>query len=107
MVRLLIERLETNFPEAARDMRKRVEDAIDEEFGESPKPFPIQSFSEPSGERFSITISAPGAKITEELSEESLSDLDSLWVEFTQTVSARIVDVLRRQTPGIADKQPD
>ena len=88
-------------------MQERVKNAIDKEFGESPKPFPLQSFSEASGEGFSITISAPGAKMTKELSHKSLSDLDARWVEFTEAVSARVIDALKRQTPGIPDKQPD
>ncbi len=88
-------------------MQERVESAIDEEFGVSPKPFPLQSFSEASGEGFSITISVPGTKMTEELSHKSLSDLDPRWVEFTEAVSAGVIDALKRQTPGIPDKQPD
>ena len=59
----LISTLEAKFPEAARYLRKQVEDAIDEEFGTSAKPFPLQLFCQPVDEkenRFTLTISAPG-----------------------------------------------
>ena len=102
--------LESMFPDAARDLRQRVERGIDEEFGRIPRPFPIQSFCRHLGGkagRFEITVSALDLKLTGRLTETSLVGLDEGWSRFSRRMADDIVERLRRQTPGITDKSPD
>ncbi len=104
----LIYSLDSKYPEAAKDLRQRVEAAVDKEFGASPKPFPLQLFCEETGEDLlEVTVTAPGTKTSEKLRVGSVSGLDSDWKAFADSTVARIVEGLMRQTPGVADKAPE